>query len=155
MWRIALSPTHLTPLTARTRMKQMETAGAEDPDDAISKSDTSETLLSTPELYSGAVSRDLFTEPSEANDPDPPPLNLETQRLKKPWYQSSLDTNQPKPQRESAAIKFLQKAFKQTGPKRSKLMKTIPALQYYRFRVLHLQHHYWNLVDLDLSSPAR
>ena len=109
--------------------------------------------MSTPELYSGAVSRDLFTEPSKANDPDPPPLHLETQGLKKPWYQSSLDTNQPKPQRESAAIKFLQKAFKQTGPERSKLMKTIPALQYYRFRVLHLQHHYWNLVDLAEFIP--
>ena len=46
---------------------QMETTGAEDSDDEISESVSSETLSSTPDLYSGAVSRDLFAEPSEGS----------------------------------------------------------------------------------------
>ena len=68
---------------------QMETTGAEDSDDEISESVSSETLSLTPDLYSGAVSRDLFAEP---NDPHFPQLNLETQRLKKSLRQSKIQT---------------------------------------------------------------
>ena len=46
---------------------QMETTGAEDSDDEISESVSSETLSSMLDLYSGAVSRDLFAEPSEGS----------------------------------------------------------------------------------------
>ena len=68
---------------------QMETTGAEDSDDEISESVSSETLSLTPDLYSGAVSCDLFAEP---NDPHFPQLNLETQRLKKSLRQSKIQT---------------------------------------------------------------
>ena len=68
---------------------QMETTGAEDSDDEISESVSSETLSSTPDLYSGAVSRDLFAEPNDSHFPQ---LNLETQRLKKSLRQSKIQT---------------------------------------------------------------
>ena len=111
----------------------METASAEDPHDAISESVTSETLSLTPELYSGAVSRDLFAESSEGShkQPSPSPVKSGNPGAKNAAASvESSDTNQPKPQRESWAIKFLQKALKQTDPEQSKLMKTIPAPQY-------------------------
>ena len=46
---------------------QMETTGAEDSDDEISESVSSEMLSSMLDLYSEAVSRDLFAEPSEGS----------------------------------------------------------------------------------------
>ncbi|CAH3027953.1 unnamed protein product, partial [Porites evermanni] len=46
---------------------QMETTCAEDSDDEISESVSSEMLSSAPDLYFGAVSRDLFAEPSEGS----------------------------------------------------------------------------------------
>ena len=91
---------------------QMEMTGAEDSDDEISESVSSETVSSTPDLYSGAFCHDLFAEP---NDPHFPQLNLETQRLKKSLRQSKIQTKiNHNLKRVSPAIKFLQKALKQT-----------------------------------------
>ena len=60
----------------------METTGAEDSDDEISKSVSSEMLSSAPDLYSGAVSHDLFAEPSEGLRKRPPPSPVKSGNLK-------------------------------------------------------------------------
>lgn len=96
-WRIALSPTHLTPLTAWTQMKHSwrrpvlkipMTQYPRAPSARHYCRRLSYILGLFLEIFSPSQAR------ARANDPHPPPLNLETQRLKKPWHQSSLDTNQ-------------------------------------------------------------
>ena len=80
---------------------QMETTCAEDSDDEISESVSSEMLSSAPDLYSGAVSRDLFAEPSEGSRKQPPPSPLKSGNLKAKKAAAAVenpDKNQPQSQ---------------------------------------------------------
>ena len=115
------------------------------------------TPSSTPALYSGAVSRDLFSEPSESSRKRPPPSPEKSgnPEPKKAAASNEKPATAAKPRRETPVIKFLKQALHQTGPERTKLMHSIAAPLYYRCRALYLQFKYGNLVDIDLNSPIR
>ena len=115
------------------------------------------TTSTSPELYSGVVSRDLFAEPSEPSRKRPPPSPGKSGNPEPKKAAASTDKPETaaKPRREAPAIKFLKKALHQTGPERSKLMHTIAAPQYYRCRGLYLQFKYGDLINIDLNSPVR
>lgn len=117
----------------------------------------SETLSSTTAPYSGVVSRDFFSEPSETSRKRPPPSPEKSgnPEPKKAAASNDKPATAAKPRRETPAIKFLKKALHQTGPERTKLMHTIVAPQYYRCRALYLQYKYGDLVNIDLNSPVR
>ena len=115
-----------------------------------------ETPSTTPELYSGMVSRDLFSEPSESSRKRPPPSPEKSGNPEPKKAAASTGKPEPaaKPRGETPAIKFLKKALHQTGPERTKLMHTIAAPQYYRCRGLYLQYKYGDLINIDLNSPV-
>ena len=80
---------------------QMETTCAEDSDDEISESVSSEMLSSAPDLYCGASSRDLFAEPIEGSRKQPPPSPLKSRNLKAKKAAAAVenpDKNQPQSQ---------------------------------------------------------
>ena len=116
-----------------------------------------DTPSSTPELYSGMVSRDLFSEPSESSRKRPPPSPEKSgnPEPKKAAASTGKPETAAKPRRESPAIKFFKKALHQTCQERTKLMRTIAAPQYYRCRGVYLQYKYGNLINIDLNSPVR
>ena len=115
------------------------------------------TPSTTPELYSGKVSRDLFTEPSETSRKRPPPSPEKSSNPepKKAAASNSKPETAATPRRESPAIKFLMRALHQTGPERTKLMHSVAAPLYYRSRGLYLQYKYGDLVNIDLNSSVR
>ena len=116
-----------------------------------------ETTSTSPALYSGIVSRDLFAEPSEPSRKRPPPSPEKSgnPEPKKAAACTGKPETAAKPRREAPAIKFLKKALHQTGPERSKLMHTMAAPQYYRCRGLYLQFKYGDLINIDLNSAVR
>ena len=116
-----------------------------------------ETTSTSPELYSGVISRDLFAEPGEPSRKRPPPSPEKSgnPEPKKAAASTGKPATAEKPRQEAPAIKFLKKALHQTGPERSKLMHTIAAPQYYRCRGLYLQFKYGDLINIDLKSPVR
>ena len=87
----------------------------------------SETLSSTPVLYSGVVSRNLFSEPSKTSRKKPPPSPEKSgnPEPKKAAASNGKPATAAKPRCETPAIKFLKKALHQTGPEQTKLMHTV------------------------------
>lgn len=125
-------------------------------DSEVEECTPSETLSTPPATYSRAVSRDLFSEPSETSRKRPPPSPEKSgnPEPKKAAASNDKPATAPKPRRETPAIKFLKKALHQTGPERTRLMHTVAAPQYYRCRGLYLQHKHGDLANIDLNTPV-
>ena len=144
------------PSPPETRETQMESESSV-PSTQEEESSPIETPSTTPELYSGMVSRDLFAEPSETSRKRPPPSPEKSgnPEPKKAAASTGKPETAAKPRRETPAIKFLKKALHQAGSERTKLIHTVAAPLYYRCRGLYLQHKYGDLVNIELNNPVR
>ena len=106
------------PLETNEAQMESETITPSTQDSEDEDRTPSETLSSMPTPYSGVVSRDLFSEPSETSHkrPLPFPEKSGNPEPKKAAASNDKPATAAKPRRKTPAIKFLKKALHQTGP---------------------------------------